>query len=274
MDIRVLADLLREAEEHHGRYEATAPKHHWWDWYAAYVDARERGNTPEQALAVAGLYMEGLLTKRFGTANQNVAKDEVRRAGRHRSCQKPLHCAHSRRREEKESDCATTRVHAPLTALFLGAAAGIVGTTAMDLVEFRRYRANGGTQGLAKWETAAGSQRLGRRLSARTVWKVDGRDGHAPRSLGQMGTGGDEPGALGDRGRVGRAVRTPQRLGATPSVAFGRAPRPDGVGVRIRHFALGKDLQADLEIRPDHAGQGSAERTWRTGASPPSASRC
>jgi hypothetical protein len=40
MDVATLADLLREAEEHHGPYEATAPKHHWSGWYAAYISAR------------------------------------------------------------------------------------------------------------------------------------------------------------------------------------------------------------------------------------------
>jgi hypothetical protein len=61
MDIASLADLLRETEEHHGPYEATAPKHHWWDWYAAYMDAREHGQTSDQASAAAGRYMESLL---------------------------------------------------------------------------------------------------------------------------------------------------------------------------------------------------------------------
>ena len=32
---RRLTELLREAEKRHGEYEATAPKHHWSDWYAA-----------------------------------------------------------------------------------------------------------------------------------------------------------------------------------------------------------------------------------------------
>lgn len=50
-----LTQLLREAEEHHGPYEATAPKHHWSDWYAAYVDARQRGGTPDDAAKIAAL---------------------------------------------------------------------------------------------------------------------------------------------------------------------------------------------------------------------------
>jgi hypothetical protein len=57
VDIASLADLLHEAEQHHGAFEAVAPAHDWWDWYAAYMDARERGGTPEQASAAAGRYM-------------------------------------------------------------------------------------------------------------------------------------------------------------------------------------------------------------------------
>jgi hypothetical protein len=53
MDITTLSDLLREAEEHHAQYEATAPPHHWWDWYAAYVVSRTQGRTPEQSSADA-----------------------------------------------------------------------------------------------------------------------------------------------------------------------------------------------------------------------------
>ena len=49
IDVATLTDLLREAEEHHGKYEPTAPKHHWSGFYAAYVVARERGKTPEEA---------------------------------------------------------------------------------------------------------------------------------------------------------------------------------------------------------------------------------
>jgi hypothetical protein len=60
MDVATLTDLLREAEEHHGQYEPTAPPHHWWDWYAAYIVAREQGRTPDQAAADAGLHMEAV----------------------------------------------------------------------------------------------------------------------------------------------------------------------------------------------------------------------
>ena len=49
VDVATLTDLLREAEEHHGKYEPTAPKHHWSGWYAAYIVARQRGKSPEEA---------------------------------------------------------------------------------------------------------------------------------------------------------------------------------------------------------------------------------
>ena len=58
-DVATLTELLREAEEHHGEYEPTAPKHHWSGWYAAYIVARERGRTPEDAAKDAALHLEG-----------------------------------------------------------------------------------------------------------------------------------------------------------------------------------------------------------------------
>lgn len=58
-DVATLTDLLREAEEGHGKYEPTAPKHHWSTWYAAYIVARERGSTPGDAAKAAVLHVEG-----------------------------------------------------------------------------------------------------------------------------------------------------------------------------------------------------------------------
>jgi hypothetical protein len=60
VDVATLTDLLREAEQHHGPYEATAPKHHWSGWYAAYISAREQRSTPEEASEVAARYIEGV----------------------------------------------------------------------------------------------------------------------------------------------------------------------------------------------------------------------
>jgi catechol 2,3-dioxygenase-like lactoylglutathione lyase family enzyme len=58
MDVAPLTELLRETETHHGEYEPTAPKHHWSGWYAAYIVARERGRTSEEAAKEARVYIE------------------------------------------------------------------------------------------------------------------------------------------------------------------------------------------------------------------------
>jgi len=61
MDVTRLTELLQEAEEHHGRYEPTAPPHHWSAFYAAYVAARLEGRTAEQADADARQHMDAVL---------------------------------------------------------------------------------------------------------------------------------------------------------------------------------------------------------------------
>ena len=57
MDVASLAELLHETAEHHDPYEKVAPPHDWWDWYAAYMKARQSGSTPDDASAAAGRYM-------------------------------------------------------------------------------------------------------------------------------------------------------------------------------------------------------------------------
>ena len=52
-----LAQLLFETAKRHGAFEAVAPPHDWWDWYGAYMDARQQGSLPEEAAKVAGRYM-------------------------------------------------------------------------------------------------------------------------------------------------------------------------------------------------------------------------
>jgi len=59
LDVATLTELLQEAEKHHGEYEPTAPKHHWADWYAAYMVAREEGKTPEEAAQDGKIHIEG-----------------------------------------------------------------------------------------------------------------------------------------------------------------------------------------------------------------------
>ena len=58
VDAATLAQLLRETGEHHDHYEKTHAEHHWWDWYAPYLSARQNGSTPEQAVAAADRYMD------------------------------------------------------------------------------------------------------------------------------------------------------------------------------------------------------------------------
>jgi hypothetical protein len=57
MDVASLADLLHETAEHHDAFEKAAPAHDWWDWYAAYMDARQAGSPSDEAAASAERYM-------------------------------------------------------------------------------------------------------------------------------------------------------------------------------------------------------------------------
>jgi catechol 2,3-dioxygenase-like lactoylglutathione lyase family enzyme len=59
LDVAPLTELLQEAEKHHSEYEPTAPKHHWSDWYAAYIVARQEGKTPEEAAKDGKSHIEG-----------------------------------------------------------------------------------------------------------------------------------------------------------------------------------------------------------------------
>jgi hypothetical protein len=53
MDVATVAALLREAEEHRGRHEATAPAHHCSDWYAPHIAGRGQGLHPDRAVEEA-----------------------------------------------------------------------------------------------------------------------------------------------------------------------------------------------------------------------------
>jgi hypothetical protein len=57
MEVAEIAQLLHETAEHHDRFEKAAPPHDWWNWYAAYFDARQKGSTSEEADAAADRYM-------------------------------------------------------------------------------------------------------------------------------------------------------------------------------------------------------------------------
>lgn len=57
MDVASLAGLLHETAQLHDGYEKAAPPHDWWDWYAAYMNARQDGRTSDEAVQAAGRYM-------------------------------------------------------------------------------------------------------------------------------------------------------------------------------------------------------------------------
>jgi len=61
LNVATLAELLRETSEHHDHYEKTHAEHHWWDWYAPYLSARQNGKSSDEAAAAADRYMEEVL---------------------------------------------------------------------------------------------------------------------------------------------------------------------------------------------------------------------
>ncbi len=76
MDVATLALLLHETAEHHDAFEKRAPKHDWWDWYAPYLDARQRGSTPEEASRAADRYMAEVRHVVAGDAGRQAASAE------------------------------------------------------------------------------------------------------------------------------------------------------------------------------------------------------
>ena len=61
MDIASFAELLHETAAHHDPYEKSHAPHHWWDWYAAYISARQDGKTQNEASGAAGRYIDQVL---------------------------------------------------------------------------------------------------------------------------------------------------------------------------------------------------------------------
>jgi len=55
--VEALAQLLLETAQRHDAFEKVAPPHDWWEWYAAYLDARQSGSTAEEASTAAVRYM-------------------------------------------------------------------------------------------------------------------------------------------------------------------------------------------------------------------------
>ena len=58
VDVSTMTALLQETEKRHGEYEPTAPKHHWSEWYAAYLVARQQGSSADEAARQGALRIE------------------------------------------------------------------------------------------------------------------------------------------------------------------------------------------------------------------------
>src|SRR6266545_1699685 len=125
----------------------------------------------------------------------------------------------------------------PLGALAQGLAAGAVGTAAMDLVQFARYKLGGGEEGLLAWEFSAGLE----------DWE------HAPAPAGRADQQLD---SLGLRDRLGWAVRAGGGVAALPEGRPWARPGRHGVDHRLHRPAAGQAVPADLGVRRQGPGQG------------------
>ena len=61
MDVADLTRLLRETAERHHPFEQAAAPHDWWDWYAAYMVARQDGRGPDDAADAAARHVADVL---------------------------------------------------------------------------------------------------------------------------------------------------------------------------------------------------------------------
>jgi hypothetical protein len=61
MDVQALTRLLQETALHHGTFEAAAPPHDWWDWYAAYMAARLSGANSAESSVAADRHMDQVM---------------------------------------------------------------------------------------------------------------------------------------------------------------------------------------------------------------------
>ena len=58
LDLPNLTELLREAEEGHTENGSKLPAHHWSEWYAAFIVAREQGKMRDEAVKEAAFRIE------------------------------------------------------------------------------------------------------------------------------------------------------------------------------------------------------------------------
>jgi hypothetical protein len=140
--------------------------------------------------------------------------------------------------------------------------AGAVGTAAMDLLLYRRYRREGGKEPPGRWELAAGVTSWDEASAPRATRPEGGAPRHAAATPRQLGPDHDERRALGNRHRLG-ASSTPHwpagRPGARGCVPSHRARRCGWRATRSFRWAgvyrpiweyhaqgLAKDLSAHL----------------------------
>jgi hypothetical protein len=63
-----LARLLFETAKRHGAFVGSTPEGDWWDWYGAYMDAREQGSIQEDAAKAAERFMATVKHVAFASA--------------------------------------------------------------------------------------------------------------------------------------------------------------------------------------------------------------
>ena len=109
MDVENLTELLREAEEHHGPYEATAPKHHW-SGFVRRLHRRPRGGEDSRGGRPGGQALHGWRAGRAGRERMSNDYDVIvhrrrlagralrRRARRGRPARRPRRARAGRRR--------------------------------------------------------------------------------------------------------------------------------------------------------------------------------
>jgi hypothetical protein len=64
---------LWDAEQYHGAYELVAPPHHWSDWYAPYIVARQDGSSLEAATTYIAQVKAGRADRRAEPATEQRA---------------------------------------------------------------------------------------------------------------------------------------------------------------------------------------------------------
>ena len=145
----------------------------------------------------------------------------------------------------------------PVGAVARGLAAAAVGTLAMDLLLFARYKRGDGKSGFREWELSAGIESWDQAPGTGAGRQAAGRgpvpDATLPDRLAPLVNNITHwgYGILG-----GAPVRARRRLAPRrPRVWFGAAVRRGGVGVGLRRPARRRAVPADLGVRPPHARQ-------------------